>query len=67
MRQHFKHFLADGQPLIYVADAVSHSIRYLWLLHLAQYQVHIKIYHSEEEPIIFVGIWQAVISCQKTI
>ena len=27
----FKHLLADGQLLIYVTNAVSNSIRYLWL------------------------------------
>ena len=26
----FQHLLADGQLLIYVADAVSPSIKYLW-------------------------------------
>ena len=32
MHQIFNIFLADGQLLIYVVDAVSPSIRYLWLI-----------------------------------
>ena len=42
----FLHLLADGQLVIFVADAVSPSIRYLW-------PIAFNSYHGMEHVLLF--------------